>query len=228
MWFKWCAYTIISMFSGMKNESTFYLTGRQWKVSPVHSMNFVFFCVCFFLLCFFLIFFFFTRCLNCMPFYLFDFKSYLWSSGTVYNQKVCVLLFDFTLSRKIRTIYVRFVYLLSQYMAKTKALTSLFAPTVMPNRYSPSMRSSAYMNTWTQILSNGELFFPLLLLCVWFFFYFGTWFIDFLVNVFQDDFYDTSKRWATVISSNNKSWHTSSMYINVRVYSTLTMYSITE
>lgn len=97
-------------------------------------------------------------------------------------------------------------------MAKTKALTSLLALTVMPNHYSPSMRSSAYTNTWTQVLSNGILLFRC---CCWNFFYFGTWFIDFLVNVFQDDFYVTSKRWATVISSNNKSKHTSSMYINI-------------
>lgn len=33
---------------------------------------------------------------------------------------------------------------------------------------------------------------------------FSTWFIDFLLNIFQDDFYDTSKR-ARVITNNNKS-----------------------
>lgn len=59
---------------------------------------------------------------------------------------------------------------------------------------------------------------------------FGAWFIDFLLDIFQDDFYDTSKR-ARVTSNNNKSStkiHTKFTNISFRPYHILRMDRLRE
>lgn len=66
--------------------------------------------------------------------------------------------------------------------------------------YNWCVRHTVWVSNGKKNANENFFFLFFFFLCI----LFSTWFIDFLLDIFQDDFYDTSKR-ARVISNNNKS-----------------------